>query len=472
MLNGQQVKVSKEYSTLIGISGEHIFAKGYLGQDGFYYIAGITNSNTGTFNADSGNHIFITKIDTADNAIVFTKVFQEKVEVVSAITLDNFGNIFICGSTKCKNFPVTKNAFDTIFHGGQDIFLLELDKSGEKIIYSTLIGGAKDDDVTAMKTDKFGNIYLTGVTSSPDFPTTHGAFDETYNGGKDIFVLKLNIAENKLRYSTLLGSKGDETSNAMAVDSAGYVYLSGEVFNDGYPVTAGAFDTSYNGDVDMLLTKIDTSGRRLIYSTYLGGKGYEWPAGIAIDKQGCAYVSGASKSDDFPTTAGAYNKYFNGVQDIVVTKFSADGSKLVYSTFIGGKGKDSFCRIAINNEGMAFLTGYTQSVDFPVKNSADSLYKGGARDNFLTILNATGSEIEFSTFIGGNDEEGFMTDIIASETGIFILGTTRSSDFPVTNKECELNFKHNADNIYFLRYKYNFLDNKTRIRPNPSKTLK
>jgi len=321
--NGQQINVSKEYCSLIGISGEHIFAKGYLCQDGFYYIAGITNSNNNASNTDSGNHIFITKI-----------------------------------------------------------------------IYSSLIGGEKDDDVTAMKIDKNENIYLTGVTSSSNFPTTHGAFDETYNGGKDIFVLKLNLTQHKLIYSTLIGSKYDETSNAMTVDDNGYVYLAGEVFNGGLPVTPEAYDTSYNGDLDIFLTKIDTSGKRLIYLTYLGGKGYEWPAGIAVDKQGCAYVSGATKSNDYPTTLGAYNKEFNGGQDIVVTKLSPDGSKLIYSTFVGGKGKDSFGRIAINNEGMAFLAGYTQSNDFPVKNSPDSLYKGGSRDNFLTILNAAGSKIE------------------------------------------------------------------------------
>jgi len=202
--------------------------------------------------------------------------------------------------------------------------------------YSTFLGGAGIDEGRGIAVRE-GRAYVTGRTGSADFPTTQGAFDTSFNGGfTDAFVTKLNAAGSALVYSTYLGGSSSDAGSGIAVDTTGKAYVAGQTSSVDFPTTPGAFDTSYNGDNrDVLVTKLNASGSALVYSTYLGGASSDVGNGIAVDTRGRAYVAGQTGSADFPTTPGAFDTSFNGGGDAFVTKLSAAGSALTYSTFLG-----------------------------------------------------------------------------------------------------------------------------------------
>ena len=328
------------------------------------------------------------------------------------------------------------------------------------LVYSTYLGGGFDDgivtgglagsDQMAVAVDNLGNAYVTGATHSTDFPTTAGAFDTTFDSNADIvsaFVTKLNPAGSALIYSTFLGSKGE--GYGIAVDAAGDAYVTGNA-GDTFPTTAGAFDTTFNGGgQDAFVTKLNSTGSALVYSTFLGGSTFigfnhmEGGYGIAVDTTGHAYVTGITISDDFPTTLGAFDttKNANAPEtnhwDAFVTKLNPDGSALVYSTFLGGNNDQSGRGIAVDSLGNAYVTGPTFSSDFPTTPGAFDTTLDGGGDAFVTKLNPDGSALVYSTFLGGNSGMGFLDEIghgiaIDSAGNAYVIGITRSSDFPTT----------------------------------------
>jgi RHS repeat-associated protein len=225
--------------------------------------------------------------------------------------------------TNSSDFPTTPGALDTSLNGSYDVFVTKLNASGTALVYSTYLGGGSYDVGYDIAIDSSGNAYLTGMTNSSDFPTTPGAWDASYNGGQyDVFVTKLNASGSALVYSTYLGGGYDEFGNGIAIDSLGNAYLTGETWSTDFPTTPGAFDPSYNGDWDVFVTKLNASGTALVYSTYLGGGGFEAGNGIAIDSSGNAYLTGWTDSSRFPTTPGALDTSYNGNDDVFVTKIS------------------------------------------------------------------------------------------------------------------------------------------------------
>ena len=303
------------------------------------------------------------------------------------------------------------------------------------LVYSTYLGGSSTDAGNDIAVDAQGNAYVGGETSSADFPTASAA-DASQNGRVDGFVTKLNATGSVLIYSTYLGSAADDRVNGIAVDALGSAYVTGETnanpLNAPFPTTTGAFDTTANGAPDAFVAKLDGTGATLLYSTYLGGTSADWANAIALDAAGNAYVTGQTFSSAFPTTALPFDGTHNGATDVFVTKVNPDGSGLLYSTYLGGGSIESGNGIAVDASGHAYVTGDTESVDFPTALAFDNSRGAGGSDAFVTKLNVAGSALDYSTYLGGFSQE-MGNGIAVDDAGrAYVTGETSSDDFPTT----------------------------------------
>ena len=317
------------------------------------------------------------------------------------------------------------------------------------ISYSTYLGGSGDESVGGIAVDSAGNAYITGTTDSSDFPTAnplqavfHRGICETLPVGTTTFpcsvafVTKLNAAGSGLIYSTYLGGGGRDAGRAIAVDFAGNAYVTGSTNSTNFP-TANAFQPVTAGQRDAFVTKLNPTGSALLYSTYLGGSGADFGAGIAVDSSGNAYVTGLTGSSDFPT-ANAFQSMIGGSFNAFVTKLNAAGSALVYSTYLGGSGgNDGAAGIAVDSSGNAYVTGSTNSRNFPTANAFQAAYAGGLSDAFVTKVNAAGSALVYSTYLGGSGSGDYGdqgTGIAVDSAGnAYVTGYTDSNDFPTVN---------------------------------------
>jgi hypothetical protein len=276
-----------------------------------------------------------------------------------SIAIDSSDSVYVTGGTYSSDFPTTFGAYDISYNTGGDVVVFKLDPTGSTLLYSTFIGGSAQDWGEGIAIDPSGNAYVAGWTDSFVFPTTTGAYDPSYNGDVDVFVLKLNPTGSTLLYSTYVGGNNGEQGLDIAIDSNNNVYVTGVTFSPGFPKTTGAYDTSYNGKGDAFVFKLNPTGSALIYSTFIGGSEYEWSRSIAIDSNGNAHVTGQTESSNFPNTSGAYDTSHNGHRDVFVTKLNPTGSALIYSTFIGGSGQEDGFSIAIDSKNNAHVTGWT-----------------------------------------------------------------------------------------------------------------
>ncbi len=355
------------------------------------------------------------------------------------------GNAFLNGSTTMSEFPATPGAFDTTFNGGaSDSFVAKLNANGSALAYSTYLGGSGDDRGQGIAVDAAGNAYVTGRTSSTDFPTTLGAFDPTYNGGvSDPFVVKLSADGSTLAYGTYIGGSSTDDGEAITVDGAGSAYVTGYTESSDFPTTPGAFDSTDNGARDAFVVKLSADGSTLAYGGYLGGADTEDGEGIAVDAGGNAYVTGYTGSTDFPTTAGAFDTTYNDAfSDPYVVKVSADGGTLTYGTYLGsGIGYG----IAVDGSGNVYITGRANSADFPITPGAFDTSHNGGNDAFAAKLNAGGSTLGYATYLGGsNDERGFSIAVNLAGNA-YVTGFTVATDFPTTPGAFDITFNGSRD---------------------------
>ena len=349
-----------------------------------------------------------------------------------AIAVDESGAAYVTGLTYSSDFPTTTGAFDTTHNGDYDAFVVKLNAAGSGLVYASFLGGTSGDDGYAITVDGSGAAYVTGETASSNFPTTAGAFDATYNGGTDAFVAKFDTAGSGLAYSTFLGGGGSDYGHAIAVDGSGAAYVAGETASSNFPATAGAFDTTHNGGIDAFVTKLNAAGSTLVYSTFLGGIGWDYNSAIAVDWGGAAYIAGETTSSNFPTTSGAFDTTYNGGSDAFVTKLNAAGSALVYSTFLGGSDRDEGHAITVDGAGAAYITGGTESSNFPTTPGAFDTTHNGGIDAFVVKLDTAGSRLVYATFLGGSDWDEGRTLAIDGGGAAYVTGLTCSYDFPIT----------------------------------------
>lgn len=300
------------------------------------------------------------------------------------------------------------------------------------LLYSTYLGGSGNDDAAnAIVVDQSGNAYVTGQTTSNDFPTQHGE-QAAPGGGYDAFVAKIDPSGSTLVYSTYFGGIGDEWGTGIAVDASGQAYVVGRTNSSNLPTTAGTYQANYGGGGgDAFVAKFNANGSALIYSTYLGGNGFDVATSIALDPTGNAYVAGYNYAADFPTTQGAYQTASKGPYDAFIAKLNASGSALVYSTYLGGTGDDYVSGIAVDSLANAYVTGLTISSDFPMQNAPQPTF-GGYYDAFVTKLNAAGSALVYSTYLGGTGWDGGRGIAVDSLGNAYVAGQTGSNNFPTT----------------------------------------
>lgn len=317
------------------------------------------------------------------------------------------------------------------------------------LFYSTYLGGSGFDRANGIAVDATGNAYVTGSADSTNFPTTMGAFQPS---GCGAYVTKLNPTGSGLVYSTYIGNAncpGAPVGEAVAVDVAGNAYVTGQVNSSNFPTTAGAFQTSYGGNGDVFVTKLNPAGSGLVYSTYLGGNGGDIGRSIAVDAAGNAYVTGdtgssaAQSGTNFPTTPGAFQPNIAGApgfqQDAFVTKLNPAGTGLLYSTYLGGSGIENSFGIAVDMGGNAYVTGVTGSTDFPTTGGAFQSSPSGTPTAYVSKLNPLGTGLVYSTYLGGGTSSGpgLLPDFglaIAVDTAgnAFVTGGTSSAIFPTT----------------------------------------
>lgn len=286
------------------------------------------------------------------------------------------------------------------------------------LAFSTFLGGAEDDEALDLKVDNMGNVYVTGITNSAFFPTTSGTFDTTFNFNPDVFVSKINPSGTQLIYSTYIGGAGSDEGRKIAIDLSGNAYIAGSTSSPTFPTTSGAFDTTQNGSIDAFALKLNPTGSALIFSTFIGGNGFDEAYSIVLDSSNNAYIGGrtAGGATPFPTTIGALDTTFNGVNDAFVSKLDSSGANLVYSTFVGGSANEFGYGIAVDVSGNAYITGFTSSSDYPTTAGSLDTTFGGANDIFISKINSSGSAFVYSTYIGGTDEES-ARDIVVDSSG-------------------------------------------------------
>lgn len=364
-------------------------------------------------------------------------------EIGMGIAVDASGNAYVTGETWSTDFP-TANPFQAASGGDWDVFVAKLSADGSSLLYSTYLGGSGADEGSNIAVDSNGNIYISGLTDSTNFPVTLNAFQAANNGVSDIFVVKLNASGDTLLYSTFLGGSGEDLGMDIALDSSEKVYITGVTASTNFP-TANPIQPAYGGGTyDAFFAKLDlavSGAASLVYSTYLGGSGDDRGIRIDVDNAGNAYSTGSTSSTDFPTVNPFQGSNAGGAFDVFVTKINAAGSALSFSTFLGGVGGDRGVGIAVDrNSGEVYVTGRTDSVNFPTTNGVfdascgtDGSCNGGLLDGFAAKINSSGSSLVYSTYLGGSGEDRGVGIAVDSSGNAYIAGRTASPHFPISN---------------------------------------
>lgn len=451
------------YSTYLGgTSGADYGQAIALDPAGNAYVTGYTCSTdfptldpVQSLNASGGcEDAFVAKLDAAGDALVYsTFLGGTGNDAGLGIAVDPAGGAYVAGYTCSTDFPVV-NAIQATSNGDCDAFVSKLNSAGNELVYSTYLGGSDTDVAQAISADPAGNAYVTGYTLSADFPTTAGAFQTTFGGGScgaapqeakpcaDAFVAKLNPTGSALAYSTYLGGGSYDAGQGIAVDGAGNAYVTGFTTSSNFPAAnalqPGCDNCGFPGEAgaqglssDAFVTKLNPAGSALVYSTYLGGSGADTGTGIAVDPPGNAYVTGYTASKDFPTLNPLQANAAGGY-DAFVTKLKADGSALVYSTYLGGSGNDLGFAIAVDSAGSATIAGETFSEDFPVGDAFQPRHDGGF-DAFVSRLNAAGDAAVYSSYLGGGSGDQALGVALDSSGSAYVVGITNSADFPTTS---------------------------------------
>jgi hypothetical protein len=435
------------YSTYLGGNSWQTANGIAVNASGNAYITGKTVSTNfpitaGAFQRTIGGRAsdaFITEMNSTGTALVYsTYLGGSSDDEGHGIALDASGDVYVTGWTASSNFPTTTGAFQTTSGGGyDDAFVTKLNPTGSALIYSTYLGGKSFDEGHGIAVDAAGNAYVTGLTYSDSFPTTTGSFQVAIWGHDDAFVTKLNPTGSGLIYSTFLGHSSYDEGRGIAVDALGNAYITGLTSSFNFPVTQHSVQTTWGGGFDAFVSKLNPAGSAMLYSTFLGGGLDDFGYGIAVDASGNAYVTGATYSSNFPTTAGAFQTTPGGISgagynDAFVVKLNPTGTAFVYATYLGGSGDEAGNGIAVDASGNASVVGETYSTNFPTTTGALQSTLGGEEDAFFSKLNPAGSALLYSTYLGGTGDDGAQCVALDASGNAYVAGWTNSHNFPIT----------------------------------------
>jgi hypothetical protein len=423
------------YSTYLGGGGNDVGYGVAVDAGGNAYLTGQTAStnfptasplqgtNGGGFDA------FVTKLNAAGSALVYSSyVGGTGTEVGNGIAVDGTGSVYLAGETSSVNFP-TASPFQAANGGGSDAFVTKLNSAGSALAYSSYLGGTLTDRAFGIAVDGTGSAYMIGETNSTNFPTA-SPYQAASGGNFDVFAAKVNVAGSAKLYSTYLGGSSSDEGYGIAVDGSGNAYLTGETSSTNFP-TASALQAASGGITDGFVTKLNTAGSALTYSSYLGGSGVDRGRAISLDAGGNAYLTGETTSTNFPTQS-AFQASIGGATDAFVAKLNAAGSAMVYSSYLGGGLADIGRGIAVDGGGNASLTGETSSTNFPTASPFQAT-NGGAADAFATKVNANGSALAYSSYLGGSGTDRGRGIAVDAGGSAYLTGDTNSTNFPTAN---------------------------------------
>lgn len=458
------------YSTYLGGSGTDQASSIALDSEGNVYIIGRTYSTDlpttpGAYDISQNGayDVFVTKLGPDGGTLLYsTYLGGSSEDIGTGIAVDSAGNAYITGHTYSTDFPTTPGASDTTLSGQRDAFVAKLNESGNGLVYSTYLGGDSWDYGKCIAIDDSGSAYVGGFTHG-SFPVTAGAAQTVFGGMGDGFVTKFSPDGGTVLYSTYIGGYSWEAIPGIAVDHAGHAYLATGTPSDDFPTTPGAYDrvcencsTNYSGDAAAV--KLSADGSQFVYSTLVGGTKAPSEEGfldVAVDSAGNAYFVGLSNETNFPTTPNALQRSLGGGEDVVVVKLNADGSDLLYSTYLGGSGIDRGYGITIDENGNAYVTGRTTSTNLPTVNPLQAVNAGGY-DAFLAVVNADASALLYSSYLGGSGDENRESngdgyaDIALDPTRrtVHLTGYTASTDFPTTANAYDRSFNGGASDAF------------------------
>lgn len=349
------------------------------------------------------------------------------------VALGKDGTVYAMGHTQSQDFPITPITYDNQV-AGQDLYVCALTSDLSRVLYGTFIGGSDTDYCYGMYVDPSGAVYLTGETRSTDLPVSLSAYDRTYNGNTDAFVLKLNASGSALDYATYLGSISDDRGWKVVADGKGEACVVGTTWSMAFPTTAGAFDRSWNGGVyDAFVARLSAPGDRLVFSTFLGAENYDAGEAIALGQDGNILVAGTTRSMGFPVSADAYDESYNARFDGYALWLSGDGSEVLRSTYIGGFYEDTILDVALGPDGSVYLTGHTTGNDYPTTEGAFCRTLTGERDIIVSRLSANLTTLLSSTYIGGSLDDYGIVLAVDARGSAYVVGQTASADLPTTD---------------------------------------
>jgi len=426
------------YSTYLGGGGRDQGDSIAVDSTGNAYVTGFTfsekfpkkNSYEDTFQGNST--AFVTKINHGGDSLIYsTYLGGSGSERGWDVSIDLSGSAYITGQTDSDNFP-TKNPYQSEISGETDIFITKLTPLGNDLSFSTYLGGDLFDTGRSVAVDLSGNVYISGNTISTNFPTVN-QFQDTLKGGYEAFISKFSPSGNSMIFSTYIGGSDDDMAEGIAIDTNGSSYITGYTLSTDFPVK-NAYQDELSGYLDAFITKLGPSGDSLSYSTFLGGKnGNDLAHDIAVDQEGSAYITGETNSTDF-ATENAYQSVLSGFIDAFIAKLNPDGNTLAYSTYLGGSSNDEYgFSIAVDGEGSSYISGSTNSIDFPTKNTFQG-FAGINQNAFVTKMSPDGGTLAYSTYLGGSDGEQIGYGIAVDQSGgTYVTGFSSSTNFPTNN---------------------------------------
>ncbi|MGB5764890.1 MAG: DUF4347 domain-containing protein, partial [Sedimenticolaceae bacterium] len=414
------------YDTVEGIAADdsgNVYIAGYCGSTDFPTTAGAYDQTFGGGSYD----VYVAKLSPDGSTLLYsTFIGGTGSDIGQSIAVDASGNAYVTGSTTSSDWA-TVNGYQASLSGAGDAFLLKLNSTGDSLLYSTYFGGSDatwTDTAYDLALDASGNVYIAGDARSADMPLVN-AYDSTLGGTRDAFVAKFDTSQtgaSSLLYSSYFGGSGVDYANTIAVDSTGAFVIAG--YTDSTDLTTlNAYQASSSGGVDAFVTRFDSSGSAVTYSTYLGGSLTDWAEAVAIDNAGNIYVGGDTDGG-IPTTAGAYDTTHNGSDDGFVTKIDptlSGAASFVYSTYLGGSGFDYVIGVDVDDSGVAYVTGFANS-SFPTTPDGYDRIVTGANDGFFATLSADGSSLTYSTFMGGDDQDRGQDVVWNAATGTAYVG--------------------------------------------------
>jgi len=412
------------FSTYLGGSGpdfgfgiavdpsDNVYVTGRAGSTNFPTVSPIQPQRTACCGNDGAGSGFVAKLNPAGSALIYSTYlggFGE--DWGTAIAADAAGNAYVTGTTSSPmledcdgcNFPTTANALQPHLGGTPELarnaFVTKINPTGTALVFSTYLGGSSHFDFgSSIAVDPEGNVYVTGSTTSGDFPTANAiqptlkANNDPLVNGHNAFVTKINASGSAFVYSTYLGGSTNDGGGGITADSSGNAFVTGQTFSADFP-TVNPLQSSLLGSANAFLTKINPSGSALVYSTFLGGSGSDGAGGIALDQLGNVYIAGSTASINFPTLNALQPTLGGGSSDAFVAEINPSGNALVYSTFLGGSGDDSAGPIALDPSGNVYVTGNTNSTNFPTANPLQPAFAGGVEflggDAFVTKIAST-----------------------------------------------------------------------------------